>query len=338
MSVTRHAFGKTRQGQVITLFRLTNTAGASAELLNYGCTLRSLKVPDRQGRLTDVVLGYDTITEYEENDGYFGAVVGRYANRIAGARFTLNGKTCDLYKNDGENTLHGGKRGFDKYIWDAMADGDRVVFSRCSPDGEEGYPGALYVKVTYALSEDNVLTISYEAGGDGDTVVNLTNHAYWNLNDGGTVLGHKLTVFSDRFCENGPGCLPTGRLLPVAGTPFDFTLPKPIGRDMEADCPQLAAVGGYDHNFVLCADRQERIAAVLYSEETGIRMQVSTTSPGNFIGERAGKNGARYARRDAVCLETQQYPDAPNQPAFPSPVLLRGEKFLHRTAYAFTID
>ncbi|MEG1523958.1 MAG: aldose epimerase family protein [Clostridia bacterium] len=341
MPITNHLFGKMPNGTPVTLFRIENIGGSVVELLDYGCTLHALRVPDRTGKLVDVVLGYDTLDAYRENDGYLGAVVGRYANRIGGAQFSLNGKTYTLAKNNGRNSLHGGFVGFDKHIWDAMADEDRVVFSRCSPDGEEGYPGAVYTKVSYRLTNDNALIITYGADADTDTVLSLTNHAYFNLAGGGSVLAHELTVDADSYTENDADCLPTGRLLSVADTPMDFRSAKPIGRDIDKDHDQLRNGHGYDHNFALDTTGDETYAATLYCPANGIRMTVSTTMPGiqiytgNELTPRVGKQGAVYGRRQAICMETQQYPDAPNQPLFPCAVLKKGNKYLHRTTFTF---
>lgn len=344
MQITTHSFGKTKDGRAVTLYRMENVAGGVLELLDYGCTVRAICVPDRAGKLVDVALGYDTIAEYEAGDGYLGAVIGRYGNRLGHAQFVLNGKTYPVAKNDGENHLHGGNVGFDKYIWDAsVTDDGRVSFTRCSPDGEEGYPGALYVKVTYAWSDDNALTISYGATTDADTVLNLTNHTYFNLAGGGSVLDEELTVHADAFLENDEGCLPTGNILPVQGTPFDFNAAKAIGRDIEAECVQLKNAGGYDHNFLVGEAGVTKEVAVLYAPSTGIGMRVTTTTPGmqvysgNFLTERAGKDGARFGRRDAVCLETQFYPDSPAHPAFPSAVLHKGETYAQQTTYGFFV-
>ena len=343
MKITTHSFGVTSNGRPVTLYRMENRAGAVVEALNYGCTIRSIRVPDRDGKLVDVALGYDTIGEYEYQDGYLGAVIGRYANRLGGARFALNGKVYQLECNDGENQLHGGRVGFDKHTWDARTLDERLVFTRCSPDGEEHYPGALYVRVGYCWSDDNVLTISYEATSDADTVVNLTNHAYFNLSGGGSVLDEELTVYAGFYLETQPSCLPTGRVLPVANTPFDFRSAKAIGRDIGCADAQLTCVGGYDHNFVLGEPNKPKLAAELYAPKTGITLSCTTTMPGvqlytaNCLTERAGKNGAIYGKNGAVCLETQFFPDSPAHPEFPSAVLKRGGTYNQQTTYAFGV-
>ena len=339
--ITQSIFGYTKAGEPVTAFRLTNSSGACAVILDYGCILQVLTVPNAQGTFTDVVLGYDTMAEYEENDGYLGAVIGRVANRIGKAEFTLNGKTYKLARNNGENHLHGGIKGFDKYIWAAEVNGNSLELSRISPDGEEGYPGKLSVKVSYLLTEDNEFRIIYEADTDADTILNLTNHSYFNLSGGGTVLNHELQVFAEMFTENDSGCLPTGALLDTKGTPFDFSQPKTIGRDIEADNEQLRFGHGYDHNFVLSDTSRLKKAAVLHSSETGIVMTTLTTLPGiqayssNFLTQRKGKTGSEIDRRYALCLETQIFPNAMACPNFPSPILRAGEHFHTETVYRF---
>ena len=339
--MTQSVFGYTKQGAPVTAFRLTNKQGASAVILDYGCTVQSLCVPNAHGGTTDVVLGYDTVAEYEENSGYLGAAIGRIGNRIGKSEFTLNGKTYHLAHNDGENHLHGGLRGFDKYIWDAQEQGDTLVFTRVSPDGEEGYPGNLSVKISYTLTDENELKIVYDADTDADTIVNLTNHSYFNLNGRGSVLQHVLQVFAQQITENDAACLPTGKFLPVAGTPFDFTTPKEIGRDIEADDVQLRNGGGYDHNFVLSDEGAHKRVAVLVGNESGIRLSAFTTLPGvqvysaNSLTDRKGKGGVPLVRRGALCLETQVFPNAMACPGFPSPVLRKGEHYHTETVYRF---
>ena len=338
MSVSSFPFGTLSDGRAVTAWRIDTAAGASLTVLDYGATVQSLCVPGRNG-LVDVVLGYDTAAEYEKNDAYLGATIGRVGNRIGGAAFSLGGVTYELAKNDGANHLHGGVKGFDKVFWAAEAGENCVAFSRRSPDGEEGYPGNLDVTVTFTLTEGNALRIAYDAKTDKDTLVNLTNHSYFNLSGGGSVLDHLLTVYAERFCEGDSGCLPTGKLLPVAGTPFDFREAKPIGRDIGADDAQLHGAGGYDHNYVLAGRR----AALLYSERTGIEMSVDTDLPGmqvysgNFLTERKGKGGAAIAQRGALCLETQLFPNGMACWGFPSPVLRAGQTMHSETAYSFSV-
>ena len=339
MAVTTSLFGRTAAGEPVTAYRITNSAGASLSVLDYGATVQSLSVPNKQGGLTDVVLGYDSLAQYETSSGYLGATIGRVGNRIGGARFSLNGVEHVLAKNNGENHLHGGIKGFDKYIWQSQVTDGAVRFSRLSPDGEEGYPGNLSVSVTFALTEEPAFIITYDAATDKDTPVNLTNHTYYNLSGGGSVLDHELQLFAQRFCENDDGCLPTGKLLEVEGTPFDFRQPKPIGRDIEADCEQLRRGKGYDYNFCLGG----RQAAVLYSAQSGIQMTVETDMPGvqvysaNGLTDRPGKNGSTIHCRDALCLETQLWPNAMACYGFPSPILRAGKSLHSQTAYRFFV-
>lgn len=333
------SFGRLSDGTAVTAAHVENASGAALTVIDYGAAVQSLKIPDRSGRLVDVVLGYDTAAEYERNDAYLGATIGRVGNRIGGAAFSLNGKTYALAKNDGENHLHGGLRGFDKQLWAMTAENGRICCKRLSPDGEEGYPGNLSVTVTFTLTEDHALRIAYDAETDADTLVNPTNHSYFNLDGGGSVLDHRLQVFAERFCEGGAGCLPTGRLLDVEGTPFDFRAGKRIGDDIGADDEQLRRAGGYDHNYCLAGRR----AAVLTSEKTGIEMTVETDMPGmqvytgNFLTEQKGKGGAEITRRGAVALETQLYPNAMQCWGFPSPVLRAGQTMHSVTEYRFRI-
>ncbi|MBQ9662347.1 MAG: galactose mutarotase [Oscillospiraceae bacterium] len=339
MAVEFFDFGKLSDGRRVSAARLTNRAGASMTVMDYGATILSLCIPDRDGKPVDVVLGYDTLAEYEQHGDYLGATIGRVGNRIGKAEFSLNGKTYTLAKNDGENHLHGGNEGFDKKIWRMAAQGDSLLCRRESPDGEENYPGNLKVQVLFTLTADNRLCLTYDADTDADTLVNLTNHSYFNLAGKGNVLGHKLQLFSERFAENDGGCLPTGKLLRVDGTPFDFRVEKEIGADIGADDEQLKRAGGYDHNYVLSGAK----AAVLYCPETGIEMTVETDLPGmqfysaNFLTERKGKGGRVMTPREAACFETQLYPNAMNCYAFPSPVLRAGAHLHTETSYAFRI-
>ena len=338
MSVSVRSFGFTREGKEVKAYTITNDIGASCTLLDYGATVQALCVPNREGGFTDVVLGYDTVAEYEEGAIFLGATIGRFANRLGGAKFSLNGKEYNLFKNEGDNCLHGGKKGFDRHVWDAEIVGDYAVrFSRFSPDGEEGFPGNLKVSVSFVLLPKTGLSIVYDADTDADTIVNLTNHSYFDLSGCGKAMEQMLWINADRYLELGAGTLPTGKAALVEGTPFDFTRPKPIGRDIEAGDEQLRLGGGYDHNF--CLGRAN--AAQLESEETGIRMTVFTDMPGmqlysgNFIGDQRGKGGSMMHTRGAVCLETQVWPDAMNHWGFPSPILRPGEHFSSMTAYTF---
>lgn len=333
-------FGMTRGGEQVHSYMLMSPT-LRAEFLDYGATIRSLFVKNHAGKWVDVVLGYDTVLEYEDQDGYLGACIGRVGNRIGNAEFTLNGQNYSLENNDGTNHLHGGARGFDKYIWDAEMEDDCVRFSRLSVDGEEGYPGNLQVSVTYRVA-NGMLEIEYDAISDLDTLCNLTNHSYWNMNGGGTILNHSLQVNADSFLENDSGCLPTGKILPVDDTPMDFRISKRIGRDIIKEDVQLCNCCGYDHNFCLRSDSVLHEAAVLNSEETGITMQVMTTMPGlqvyssNFLSKRLGKNRAIYSKWDAICLETQFYPNAMKCEGFQKPILRAGDKYHHVTQYIFT--
>lgn len=340
-AVTPFIFGRTKAGDLVTAYCLNNTSGATATILDYGCTVQSLCVPNLHGALTDVVLGYDTVTEYEENSGYVGAAIGRVANRIGRGEFTLNEKTYKLARNDGKNHLHGGLKGFDKVIWNAQAQENKLILTRLSPDGEEGYPGNLAVRITYTLTDHNALQITYDADTDADTIVSLTNHSYFNLNGKGSVLRHYLQVAADQFTENDASSLPTGKLLAVAETPFDFIQPKQIGQDIDASDTQLLYGDGYDHNFIVSRMPTMKKAAALYSHESGISMTLFTTQPGlqvyssNKLTPRKGKNGSLMDRHDAICLETQAYPNAISHKHFPSPILRTPAHYHEETLYRF---
>ena len=344
MSVTVRPFGFTREGEEVRAYTITNETGASCTLLDYGATVQALCVPNRDGGFTDVVLGFDSVAEYEDGVCYLGATIGRFGNRIGGAEFSLGGKTYVLAKNDGDNCLHGGRKGFDRRMWQASYDENdcAVRFTRLSPDGEEGFPGNLETAVTFRLTRTGcALSIEYEAVCDADTIVNLTNHSYFDLSGCGDAMEQTLWINADRYLELGAGTLPSGTIGVVGGTPFDFTVPKPIGRDIEADNEQLRLGAGYDHNYCL---NNRYDAAALSSAVTGIRMTVSTDLPGmqlysgNFITELPGKGGRMMHRRGAICLETQIWPDAMNHWGFPSAVLRRGEKLTSATSYIFSVD
>lgn len=339
MKLEKELFGTTRYGETVTRY-LLKTEELCVSLLDYGAAIQSLLVKDGSGTWADVVLGYDTITEYEENDGYLGACIGRVGNRIGGASFRLNGKTYALYQNDGKNHLHGGLRGFDKYVWQTEVLADGIRFFRLSADGEEGYPGNLEVSVTCRL-DAGALILEYEAVSDADTLCSLTNHSYFNLDGGGSVLEHTLKINAGRFLENDSGCLPTGKLLSVEDTPFDFRTEKKIGRDIAQEHPQLQNCGGYDHNFCLKKSEEFCEAAVLRGKN-GITMTVSTSMPGlqvysgNFLTERKGKGGAVYQKHGAVCLETQYYPNAMACEGFEKPILKANVPYRHITVFAFS--
>ncbi len=319
----------------------------SCDILTYGGTLRALRAPDRSGETVDVLLGFDRLESYLDpaNDKFLGALVGRYANRIGAAGFELDGVYYPLAANNGPNHLHGGTVGFDKRVWTAEEAGDDfLTLSLVSPDGEEGYPGALSVRVTYRLEEDG-LSIGYEAVSDRPTLCNLTNHAYFNLSGHGSgpVLDQQVQIFADRYTPTDAGSIPTGELAPVEGTPMDLRRLTAIGAHIGDAFPQLTMAGGYDHNWVLDGQAGTlRPAARAYSPETGIALEVLTTSPGvqfytgNYLdGCPAGKGGAPYANRWGFCLETQLFPDSPHHPDFPSPVLRPAETFRHTTVYRF---
>lgn len=330
-------FGKTKTGRTVMQYTIASQH-LRLQALDYGATIQALFVKDKNGQWRDVVLGYDTLREYETRDGYFGACIGRVGNRIEKGRFTLGGKQFVLAQNDGENHLHGGNIGFDRHLWRGQAGTDYVQFSRFSPHGEEGYPGNLEVRVTYRLA-GNALQIIYDAQSDQDTLCSLTNHSYWNLNGQGTVLEHTLQVQADAFLENDAYCLPTGRILNVQGTPFDFRSPKAIGRDICENDRNLQNCGGYDHNFCLSGKSP---AAVLHSAQSGITMKVETTLPGmqvysgNFLTNRAGKGGIMYRARDAICLETQYYPNAMGCEGFIKPILRANTPYHQQTSYIFS--
>ena len=344
MAITKSSFGITSDGEEAFLYRLENTSGAYVTITSFGCRIVSICVPDREGELRDVCLGYDTLAEYEKDTASFGAVVGRHANRIEKGVFILNDKTYHLAVNNGPNHLHGGIRGFHYYNWESAPSGNSVRFTRVSPDGEEGYPGTLTMSVTYSWSEDNELSISYEASSDQDTVFNTTNHSYFNLNGeaSGSVLEHLLMINADSFTETDENDLTTGVITDVTGTPFDFRTPKPIGQDIFAAHPQLKYSKTYDHNFVLIGSGLKE-AATLYAEESGIRLTCFTDQPGVQLYVPAqspaehGKNGIAYPAYGSACLETQHFPNATSHPNFPSVILKAGDTFKSKTLFHFSV-
>ena len=349
-TVTSKPFGKTTAGQAVQLYTLTNARGMQVTITNYGGIVTSVLVPDRRGRLGDVVLGYDNVGGYIKNSPYFGALVGRYANRIAKGKFTLDGKHYTLAVNNGVNSLHGGKVGFDKEVWKATPMHARnsagLGLDLTSPDGEEGYPGTLKVHVTYTLTNDDALHIDYRATTDKDTVLNLTNHSYWNLSGAGsgTILDEQMMLNANRYTPIDPTSIPLGPLPPVAGTPFDFRTPHVIGARIDAKNTQLKNGAGYDHNFVVNHHGPGlALAAQVYAPKTGRVMTVYTTQPGiqfytgNFLdGTTVGKGGKAYHKREALALETQHYPDSPNQPQFPTSELKPGQVYHQTTVYKFS--
>ncbi|MDP9349623.1 MAG: galactose mutarotase [Gemmatimonadota bacterium] len=349
-SVGRAPFGRLPGGEEVEIFTLRNTHGVEARVIGYGGAIVSLRVPDRAGRFADVVLGYDGLAGYVADQAYFGALIGRHANRIREGRFTLDGREYVLPVNNGPNHLHGGPGGFNKVAWRAEpldgAEGPGVVLTHTSPHGTEGYPGTLEVRVTYRLTEANELRVDYAASTDAPTPVNLTQHSYFNLTGDPRrqVLGHEVELAADHFTPVDDTLVPTGEITPVEGTPFDFRRPAPIGARIGVDHAQLARAGGYDHNFVLSGGAGEmRLAARVHEPTTGRVLELHTTEPGvqfysgNFLdGTVRGKEGVYYGHRTGFCLEPQHFPDAPNQPAFPSTILRPGERYLSRMVYRFT--
>jgi aldose 1-epimerase len=346
-------FGKTEDGTQVDLYILTNRNGVEATISTYGATLQALKVPDKAGKADDVVLGYGTVDGYITDKAYFGATVGRYGNRIANGQFKLDGATYNLPKNDGANTLHGGTKGFNKKVWQAKelpsADGQALELTYLSKDGEEGFPGNLTVKVTYTLAANrNELKIDYRATSDKDTVVNLTNHSYFNLSGqgNGDILGHKLTLHASRFTPVDKGLIPTGELKDVKGTPFDFSQSTEIGSRIGGDDEQLKMAKGYDDNWVLDkpgSPNSLALAAEAYDPQSGRVLEVLTAEPGvqfytgNFLdGTVTGKEGKVYKYRYGFCLETQHFPDSPNHPAFPSTELKAGGHYHTTTVLRFS--
>ncbi|MCZ7637835.1 MAG: galactose mutarotase [Verrucomicrobia bacterium] len=337
-------FGALPDGTAVDLYTLKNARGITLKVMTYGALITELYTPDRQGQLGDIVLGFDNLDSYLKGHPYFGAVIGRYANRIAKGKFTLEGQTYTLAMNDGPNALHGGLKGFDKVVWAAepvpVKNGVAVRFRYTSPDGEEGYPGNLAVRVTYTLTDANELIMDYEASTDHTTILNLTNHSYFNLAGEGDILGHELMLNAAHYTPVDDTLIPTGEIAPVKGTPMDFTTPKPIGRDLGqlTNVPQ-----GYDHNFVLNrAGKGLALCARVYEPKTGRTLEILTTQPGvqfysgNFLdGTLTGKRGIVYQQHHGFCLETQHYPDSPNQPRFPSVVLRPNQTYQHSTVHKF---
>jgi aldose 1-epimerase len=348
MTVTRAPFGTLPGGQAVELFTLHNASGMEIRATAYGATIVSMRTPDRHGHIDDVVLGFDSIAPYLTKARYFGSAVGRYGNRIAHGRFTLDGATFQLATNNGANHLHGGVKGFDKVIWAGEPferDGaSGVVFNYSSKDGEEGYPGTLTVRVTYTLTPQNELVIEYSAVTDKPTPVNLTNHSYFNLGGRGhgDILGHRLTIDADRYTPTDATQIPTGELAPVAGTPFDFRTAAAIGARIDADDEQIRRGSGYDHNFVVngWSDNQElRPAAHVVDPASGRTLDVKTTEPGVqfYSGNHLDPEQNGFGRRTAFCLETQHFPDSPNHPNFPSTILRPGATYRSKTVYAFGV-
>ena len=349
--VVRQTWGKTGSGESVDLYTLTNAKGASVQIATLGGTVVSIKVPDKAGALGDVVLGFDSLEGYLRPHPFFGVLVGRYGNRIGNAQFTLDGKTYTLAKNNGVNSLHGGLKGFDKHVWKtrevASPDGLALELTHVSPDGDEGFPGTLSVTVRYTWTDANGLRIDYTATTDKPTVLNLTNHSYFNLSAGAsaTILDHTLHVLADKYTPVDKGLIPTGELRPVAGTPFDFTKARRIGDHIDADDEQIRFGGGYDHNFVFTRPAGAmRLGARVTDPGSGRVMDVTTTEPGvqfytgNFLdGSITGRGGKAYVKRSGLCLETQHFPDSPNKPAFPPAVLRPGQTSKTTTQYTFSV-
>jgi aldose 1-epimerase len=353
--ITKAVWGRMPDGTEIDLFTLTNKNGLEAKISNYGGIVVSMMVPDKTGKLEDVVLGYDSLDGYLRKSPYFGAIVGRYGNRIANGRFELNGKTYQLAKNDGKNHLHGGVKGFDKVVWEAALDTTSghadLNLTYVSLDGEEDYPGNLEVRIVYTLTDDNELKIKYLATTDKQTPVNLTHHSYFNLTGGAKrdILAHELSINSNGFLVVDDGFIPTGELRALPGTPFDFRKAKPIGNDINFGDIQLKMGKGYDHNWILNKDRSKpqtelSEAATLYDPGSGRYMEVLTTEPGlqfysgNFLdGTITGKGGVVYQQHWGLCLETQHFPDSPNHLNFPSTILLPGDHYGSTTIYRFSV-
>jgi aldose 1-epimerase len=349
-NITRQPFGLTKDGKSVELYTLRNKNGMEAKITNYGGIVVSLLAPDRDGKMGDIVLGYDTLAQYIADNPYFGALIGRYGNRIGKARFTLNGVEYALAPNDGKNCLHGGVKGYDKVVWKAeevsSKEGPALHLSYASPDGEEGFPGALMVNVVYTLTEANELRIDYSAVSDKPTVVNLTHHSYFNLagEGNGTILDHLMRIDADQMTAVDSDLIPTGELRSVEGTPLDFRKPVRIGDRIDADYEQLKVAGGYDHNWVL--NKTTNALTVVASVEepvTGRTMDVLTTEPGlqfysgNFLtGKHVGKKNHPYVYRSGFCLESQHYPDSPNRSEFPSTILEAGQKYSSTTVYRFS--
>ena len=338
--IEKKYFGHMPDGAVVDLFTLKNNAGAEVQVISYGAAIRSILVPDNVGTMTDVVLGFDTLEDYIHHRGCFGGTVGRYANRIKGGRFSLNGASYDLTKNEGENHLHGGFSGFDKQVWRGEMMGDVLRMQLHSPHGEEGYPGNLSVEVRYSLSEQNALTVEYSAISDADTVVNLTTHPYFNLNGhkSGDILKHRLTVYAQAYLPVDHALIPTGAQEGVLGTAMDFTVDTAIGENMKNAWPQLQQTQGYDHCFVLNAEK----ACRLVGDKSQIVLEVTTTQKGlqvytgnHISGDIPGKDGVQYMKHAGIAIEAQNFPNAPNVPSFPSPILRKGMPYFQKTVFTF---
>ncbi len=345
--ISADMFGTAPDGKAVEIYTLRNPGGVEARICTYGGIVVSLKAPDRNGRLEDVVLGYDNLAAYVKRNPYFGSLVGRFANRIAKARFTLDGKTYTLAANNGANSLHGGLKGFDKVVWDGHGmvseEGPRLELTYFSKDGEEGFPGNMYVKAVYTLTKDNGLRLDYTATTDKPTIINLSQHSYFNLAGGGDVLNHEVYINADRFLPVDNAQIPTGELRSVQGTPFDFRQPHKIGERIHDADPQLQIGKGYDHNWIINKETNALVLAARVTEpKSGRILEVLTTEPGlqfysgnNLNGSITGKDGRAYNLYGAFCLEPQHFPDSPNHPDFPSTVLKPGHAFHSTIIYRF---
>lgn len=345
-------FGITKNGEPVHMYTLKNSKGVEMDIISYGGIITSLRVPDKYGKIGDIVLGFDTLENYLAPHPFFGAIIGRYGNRIAYGKFSIDGREYNLARNNGPNHLHGGEKGFDKAIWTITPtkgkDFMSLKLNHFSKDMEEGYPGNLMVSVTYTLTEDNVLDIDYWATTDRPTVVNLTQHSYFNLSGdfSKSVEDHEITIFADGYLPTDAGLIPTGKIAPVDGTPFDFKQPKLIGKHIGQDHEHLKIAGGYDHHWALNDwDKGYRWVAKAYHQGSGRILEVFTDEPGmqfytgNFLdGTLAAKQGGAYCKRAGFCFETQHYPDAPNQDHFPSTLLRPGETYSSRTSYKFSVE
>ena len=344
MQITKSKFGTDHDNHPVTEYTLTNAAGASVSVLDLGGTITKILMPDRNGHISDVALGYDDAASYLSNNGYLGALIGRYGNRIGDAAFTLDGKAYTLTANDGSNNLHGGPEGFDRRIFSAETTSRMLILSLKSEDGDQGFPGALRVEAEYALSDDNALSITYRAKTDKPTIVNLTNHTYFNLDGHGAkdVKDLTLQVFADAITEADSGLIPTGRLIPAADVVYGFQTPTRIGDVLKTPDAAMENAGGVDFNYCAGKDREDKLIAVLYSPATGREMQVFTDLPGVqvYTGQglnQAGKCGVRYQAYGGLCLETQRYPDSIHHPHFPSVVLRPEETYYTKTTYKFSV-
>jgi aldose 1-epimerase len=348
----KELFGTTSDGRPVDLYTLSNSAGTEMRVTNYGGIIVSLRVADRNGKMADVVLGHDELKGYFDNSPYLGAIIGRYANRIAGGKFKLDGVEYKLATNNGPNSLHGGLKGFNQALWDASTSfgdkGESIAFSYTSKDGDEGYPGNLQIKVSYTLTNQNEVIVDYTATTDKATPVNLTQHTYFNLQGegAGNILAHEITLHADRFTPVDKNLIPTGQILSVKGTPLDLTSPTSMGAHMDATFEQIALARGYDHNFVISRKNDSlELAARVREPVSGRVLEVYTTEPGiqfytgNFLdGSIKGKQGHMYQQRSGFCLETQHFPDSPNHPNFPSTILRPGATFHSTTIFKFLVD